>query len=239
MSSPSSDRFPNLLQRWRKEPLIPSLLLVLAGSLWGFIEISQSVNGQETHALDRSLLLAIRDPANPEIPIGPHWLRETARDLTALGGFTILTLLTLASAGVALFLKKPRIAAVILVAIVSGMGVMNGLKRFFDRARPDVVPHAVEVTNASFPSGHTTMSAIVYLTLGVLLARTQQGLAFRVYLVSLSVIIAVLVGISRVYLGVHWPSDVLAGWTLGAAWALLFWMIALKVDPRSTKNGDR
>lgn len=226
----------SLLGRWRKEPLIPAVLFLIAGGLWLFSGISDEVNDRETHEFDRAILLAMREPGDHSNPIGSEKIEEMGRDLTALGGFTLLTGLTLSSIGIALFLGKPRIAGIIAVAITGGMLLTNLLKRGFDRPRPDLVPHGVMVTNASFPSGHAMMAAIVYLTLGVLLARTQPSLALRIYLIALSVIITLLVGISRIYLGVHWPTDVLAGWTLGAAWALLFWLIAIRLDPRSAQK---
>lgn len=233
----SLPRLSGLVRRWRKEPLIPAVLLVIAGGLWLFAQISDEINEGETHELDRSILLAMREPGNPADPIGSVKIEEMGRDLTALGGFTILTGLTICSVAIALAMKKPRIAAIIAVAITGGMFLMTFMKRGFDRARPDLVPHGVEVTNASFPSGHATMAAVVYLTLGLLLARTQTMRPVRTLLIALSVIITVLVGVSRVYLGVHWPTDVLAGWTLGAAWALLFWLIALKLDRPGEDNG--
>ncbi len=222
--------FIGLLTRWRKEPLIPVVLLVIAGGLWAFAGISDEVGENETHEFDQAILLSMREPGNPSDPIGSGKIEEMGRDLTALGGFTILTGLTLSSIGIALAMKKPRIALIIAVSITGGMFLTSFTKSGFDRPRPDLVPHGVEVTNASFPSGHAMMSAIVYLTLGLLLARTQPLRPLRIYLVALSVFITVLVGISRVYLGVHWPTDVLAGWTLGAAWALFFWLVAIRFD---------
>jgi undecaprenyl-diphosphatase len=236
MFSRSLAHFLKLLSRWRKDPLIPAVLFIIAGSLWVFVEVSDEVSEKETHALDTAILLSMREPNDHSNPIGSEKIEEMGRDLTALGGFTILTGLTLSSIGIALFMRKPRIAGIIAIAITGGMFLTSWMKRGFDRPRPDLVPHGVIVTNASFPSGHAMMAAIVYLTLGVLLARTQPSKAFRIYLIALSVFITILVGISRVYLGVHWPTDVLAGWTLGAAWALLFWLIAIKVDPRSSEN---
>jgi undecaprenyl-diphosphatase len=231
MLSRSLKHFLELLGRWRAEPLIPALLLLIAGSLWGFIELTDFVEDREVHHFDQTLLLSMRTPGDTSDPIGPQWVEEMGRDLTALGGFTILTGLTIATFGVALFFRKPKLAALIAVSIFSGMLIMKFAKSSFDRPRPDLVPHGVVVSNASFPSGHTTMAAIVYLTLGVLLARTQTNRALRIYIISLSAIIAILVGVSRVYLGVHWPTDVLAGWTLGAAWALGVWLVAMKIDP--------
>ncbi len=228
-----SSKFTGALRHWRQRPLVPIALVLIVLSLIAFVEISEDIHEHEDHEFDRAVLLAMRDPTDPAKPLGSLKIQEMGRDLTALGGFTILSGLTFASIGIAFFLKKPRIAAIIAVAITGGMFLTSGLKKGFDRPRPDLVPHGVVVSNASFPSGHSMMSAIVYLTLGTLLARTQPSLKFRIYLISLSVIVTVLVGVSRVYLGVHWPTDVMAGWAFGAAWALLFWLIANYVDPRS------
>lgn len=227
-------RFPiklqALLRKWRAEPLVPLVLLIIAGGLLGFIHLSEEVGENEYHSFDKAVLLSMRVPGHLEQPIGPAWMPEMARDFTALGGFTLLTALTLASTGIALLHRKPRIAAVMVLAITSGMLVSDMLKKTFDRPRPDLVPHGVLVSSASFPSGHAMMSAVVYLTLGVLLARTQPTTSLRVYLISLSCLATLVTGISRVYLGVHWPTDVLAGWTLGAAWALSFGLLALRLE---------
>lgn len=225
-----------LLARWREEPLIPTVLLVIAGSLWMFSEISEEIGPGEAHRFDRAVLLSMREPGDPSDPIGSSKIEEMGRDLTALGGFTILTGLTVCSVGVALLMKRPRLAGIIAVAVTGGMILTTFVKRGFDRPRPDLVPHGVVVTNASFPSGHAMMAAVVYLTLGLLLARIEQLRPLRIYLVVLSVAITMLVGISRVYLGVHWPTDVLAGWTLGSAWALVFWLIAIRLDRPSLSN---
>lgn len=226
--------FLHRLRRWRKEPVIPALLLMIGGGLWGFIEIAEEVHGEETHSYDRQILLMLREDGNPSDPIGPPWMEEMGRDITALGGFTVLTALTFAAIGFMVLLQRPRLALLTLLAITGGMFASDLLKQFFDRPRPDLVPHGVLVTSASFPSGHAMMAAVVYLTLGVLVARTQPKLSLRLYIISLSVIIALGVGISRVYLGVHWPTDVLAGWTLGGIWALVFGLVALKMSPSSS-----
>lgn len=218
--------------RWRKEPAIPALMLLIACGLWGFIEVAEVVDEQESHAYDEKILRAMREPGNPADPLGPPWMEEMGRDLTALGGFTILTGLTLVSLVFMLLMGRRRLPALTLVAIAGGMQASAWLKEFFDRPRPDLVPHGVLVTSASFPSGHAMMAAVVYLTLGVLLARTQPYLRIRLFIISLSVVITLLVGVSRVYLGVHWPTDVLAGWMVGGIWALTFGLLSLLMQPR-------
>lgn len=224
--------FSESIRQWRKEPLVPASLLVIACGLLTFIGLAEVIENKEPHTYDERILLMMRESGNPSDPLGPHWMEELGRDVTALGGFTILSGLTFAAIGLMLLYRRPKLAILTLIAITGGTQVSAWLKNVFDRPRPDLVPHGVYVSSASFPSGHAMMAAVVYLTLGVMLARTQTSRGVRLYLVSLSVIITLLVGCSRVYLGVHWPTDVLAGWMLGGAWAVTFGLIALKVDPR-------
>ena len=217
---------------WRRAPLIPLLVMVILGSIGGFLKLAGEVRENETRHFDEVILLAMRVPGNPADPVGSPRVEEMARDLTALGGFTLLTVVTLVSFGVALLAGRPRLALVGLVSVIVGTAAMNLLKHGYDRPRPELVKHEMLTYNSSFPSGHSMMAAMVYLTIGILLARTQPLKRVRVFIVAVSVLITVLVGVSRVYLGVHWPTDVLAGWTLGGAWAVLFWLVAMKVDPR-------
>lgn len=206
------------------------LLLLAAGSLWAFAEIADEVLEGDSAAVDRVLLLLLRTPGDPADPIGPPWLEEIGRDVTALGGIAVLTLLTLTVATFLVLRRLRHAAWLLLAATSSGVLVSVLLKDAFARARPDLVPHGVHVASASFPSGHSMMAAIVYLTLGALLARVEPDRRIKAFLLAVAILLALLVGISRVYLGVHWPTDVLAGWTIGAAWALLCWLIARRLQ---------
>ena len=183
-------------------------------------------------ALDSVFLLALRNPQDLADPIGPSWLEEAARDITGLGGYAVLTIVALATLAYLLLAGKRGAALLVLGAVVGGMLLSTGLKLGFERPRPDLVPHGARVYTASFPSGHAMLSAITYLTLGALLARVQEGRHIQAFLMGLAVFITLLVGVSRVYLGVHWPSDVLAGWAVGAAWAALCWFVALQLQRR-------
>jgi len=140
--------------------------------------------------------------------------------LTAFGSVTGLLLVCAAVIGFLLFSDRVRTALFVLAATSAGIVLAGLLKQIYDRPRPSLVPHLVEVTSSSFPSGHAADSAIVYLTLAALLARTVQERPLRIYIIGTAILLTLLIGVSRVYLGVHWPSDVVAGWTIGAAWAL-------------------
>jgi undecaprenyl-diphosphatase len=206
-------------------------LLIAAGAVWLFAELADDVLEGDTTTVDERVLLLLRTPNDTADPIGPPWLEDLVRDLTSLGGVAVLAMLTLASAGFLVLQRKSALAAYLLAAVAGGTVVSTLLKLGFDRDRPsaDLVAHGQIVYTSSFPSGHSMLSAVVYLTLGALLASAQENLRLRAYVIALAVFLAVLVGASRVYLGVHWPTDVVAGWTAGAAWALLCWALAERV----------
>jgi undecaprenyl-diphosphatase len=207
-------------------------LLLAAGGVWLFLEIADEVLEGATASVDEQLLLMLRAPADSSDPLGPPWVEDLARDITGLGGATILALLTAVSAGFLALQRKRHLALYVLAAVASGSLVSTLLKMGFDRPRPDLVPHGQIVYTSSFPSGHSMLSAIAFLTLGALLASSQTNLRLRAYLIGVAMSLTVLVGVSRVYLGVHWPTDVLAGWTAGAAWALFCWALAEKLRRR-------
>ena len=211
-----------------------AVLGIIALGVWGFAGLADEVLENETHAFDHAVLTWFRTPGDPATPIGPDWLLNSMIDITALGGYTVLTLLTLGAAIYRIVLRDYRTAGVIVAAIGSGALLTRFLKMGFDRARPDLVDHLTHAASSSFPSGHATQSAIAFLTLGALIARTQPDRHVKAFVLASAILLTVLVGISRVYLGVHWPTDVLAGWCLGAAWAALWWLVLRRVKPVSS-----
>lgn len=212
----------NLLQ----EPFLLALLLICAGGVWAFIELADAVGEGDAREIDQWLILALRNPADHSDPLGPRWFEEVMRDYTALGGYAILTPLVVF---VALYLwirDRWQPALLVIVATVGGVILSSLMKSYFARPRPDLVPHAALVLTKSFPSGHAMMAAVTYLTLGAVLAESEKNPALRAFFLGVGIVLALLVGVSRIYLGVHWPTDVLAGWVAGAAWALGCWTVA-------------
>jgi undecaprenyl-diphosphatase len=200
-------------------------ILAIAALLFVFGLIAGEVVEGKPLAFDRAVLLAFRDTANASVPIGPPWLREAARDVTSLGSTIVLGIILFAVVGYLLLDRKRAAAWLMLGAVLGGVALNSSLKFVFARPRPDFVIPAVQVFTASFPSGHAALSAITYLTLGAILARTHPAARIRIYLMSVAALVTGLVGLSRVYLGVHYPTDVLAGWCVGAAWAMGCWAL--------------
>jgi len=206
--------------------------LVIAGCLWGFEELMEVARATTPHAFDTEILLAFRHAGQPDSPIGPPWLEGAVRDITALGSTVVLVLITTATIVYLLLIRRPATALFMFAAVAGGQVLSSLLKLEVDRPRPDLVSHLVTETSLSFPSGHAMLSAVTYLTLGSLAARFLPDRKSKVFVLGLAVLTTVLVGTSRVYLGVHWPSDVLAGWCAGFAWAMLCWLAARLLQRR-------
>jgi len=207
-------------------------LAAAALAVWLFIELADDVAEGETRNLDEAILLSFRETDDRDDPIGPAWVEELARDVTTLGGFVILTFAALAVTGFFLLQRKWHLAIYVAVAVSSGSIASHVLKLGFDRPRPDLVAHGQSVYSASFPSGHSMDSAVAFLTLGALLADAQKAGAMRLYFLTLAALLTLTVGVSRVYLGVHWPTDVLGGWAAGAGWALTCWAVSRHLRER-------
>jgi undecaprenyl-diphosphatase len=207
-------------------------LAAAAFAVWLFVELADEVVEGETRRFDEAVLLAFREDADRADPRGPVWVEEIARDITGLGGTAVLTLLTLAVTGLFLLQRKWHLAIYVAAAVVTGTILSHLMKAGFDRPRPDLVAHGQHVYTASFPSGHSMVSAIVFLTLGALLAGTLKKRTERTYVMVLAMLLALMVGLSRIYLGVHWPTDVLGGWAVGTGWALVCWAISRHLRKR-------
>jgi len=215
-----------LLKAAGREIAATAALLVAGLGLLAFLNIADEVAEGDTRQLDLQILQSLRVPGDPHQLIGPEWLHTAAADVTALGSVTVLTLLVLLALAVLASLRRWAEALVVLVGAVGGVAISQGLKHLFLRERPDLAYRAVEAVNPSFPSGHAMLSAVVFLTLGALAARFSAKRRLKALALGSAVFFSVLVGLSRIYLGVHWASDVLAGWCVGAAWAMACWLVA-------------
>jgi len=239
---PATDERSSGLRRltragWREIRILTALMLV-TGGLWAFAKIAEEVMEGETRGFDRFILLALRTPSNPSDPLGPPWVEAMARDITSLGGIVVLLMVSVAAVGFLFLVRRPAAALLVVASVGGGTVLSTLLKLGFERPRPELVPHGAEVFTASFPSGHAMLSAVVYLTLGALLARTQSRRRVKAYLLTLAVLLTGMVGVSRVYLGVHWPTDVMAGWCIGSAWAILCWLVARWLQGRGRMKAE-
>ncbi|PDS81204.1 phosphatase PAP2 family protein [Rhizobium sp. L43] len=227
------------------EPLTLIMVASIAGGLFLLQRLTSEVLEGETFRFDEAILLALRRPGELAVPIGPSWLTHAVGDITSLGGVTVLTLMTVLVTVYLLLDRRWPIAIFVFSSVLTGWLASTLLKILVARPRPDIVPHLVEVSDLSFPSGHAMVSAVTYLTLGALLARTQRYPSTRIFVMGAGVFLAVIIGLSRIYLGVHYPTDVFAGWCAGALWALGCWLISKRFVPSrapddavETENGD-
>lgn len=238
-------RSPTVRRGWRfvrhlarKELLLLIMPVVLVVGIWGFAAVTDEVLEGEAIRFDDWAILALRDPHDPARPIGPAWLGNIARDITSLGSGAVLTIFTLIVAGALVIYRSWHEVLLLLAALLGGAALSLGLKDVFERERPTLVPHLDVVSTYSFPSGHALLSAVVYLTIGAILARLFSKRRVKLYLLGVATSLALLVGVSRVYVGVHYPSDVLAGWCAGAAWAALCWLVTIFLQWRGDVARD-
>lgn len=216
----------------RTEIAAVSALFVLAFGVALFADLAEDMSEGDGQAFDQAVLSAIRPHADPSDALGPWWLEEAAADLTSLGGIAVLSLFATIVI-LFLFLQRKRLSALLLlVGLAGGVVLSEGLKSVFERDRPPQVYQAVDTINASFPSGHALLSAVFYLSIGVMLTRAFPQRRFKVYVLAVAMVLTLLVGLTRVYLGAHWATDVLAGWSVGAAWAMVLWLVAYAIQRR-------
>lgn len=215
--------------RHAQETRLLAPIAALGVAVWAFMKIASEVLEGEAHALDLSVLLWCRVNGLPDQPWGPLWFQEGMRDLTALGSPAVLAFTVLAVWGGLMLARQRGMAWLALGSAVSGQALALALKAVFSRDRPDAAFHATVAAGHSFPSSHAMMSAVVFLTLAALLARLTPRTTLRAYALGMAALLSAAVGVSRVYLGVHWASDVAAGWAGGAAWALACWLLARRL----------
>lgn len=221
-------------RRFEQKPL-----LAVAGACvmaLAFVWLAGAVFEGNTSRFDEWLLRALRTPGDLADPIGPRWFEEAVRDITALGSTVVLTLAVIVVA-LYLWITDAPAKALFLVAAVSFGSLINRLLKIgYARPRPDIVAHGTFVSSESFPSGHTANSTIIYLMLGMMLARVEASYHVKLFIFGVCASIALMVGLSRIYLGVHWPTDVLAGWAVGGAWALICWYGLIYIQPSGTRS---
>jgi undecaprenyl-diphosphatase len=215
-------------------PVVLVMVLIVVVGVWGFIQLADEVMEGDTQVFDEWVVRTLRCPDTPARAIGPPWLAEVGRDLTALGGIAALGLVTVAVLGFLWLDRRYRMMLFVVLATAGGLGLSLVLKMAFDRPRPDVVPHLSYVHTSSFPSGHSMMSAVVYLTLAALLNTVLSRRRLKAYVLVVALGLSGLVGLSRVYMGVHYPSDVLAGWATGLVWAVVSWLVVHWLQVRGT-----
>jgi undecaprenyl-diphosphatase len=227
---------------WHAETWLLVSVFIVAALLLAFGFIADEVMEGSTAALDQTIILLFRGGSdNLSGPIGPPWVREMARDITSLGSVAVLGIVSFVVVTYLLLAKSRTAALLVLVAVLGGVTINSLLKIQFARPRPDLFVPAAKVFTASFPSGHAALSAITYLTLAALLGRMTVSPHLRYYFMGVAIALTFMVGVSRVYLGVHYPTDVLAGWCIGSAWALICWAIMTRLQHKGQIEppGDR
>lgn len=228
-------RLPNVAPRFPRRPRELQILAVaglVATSLWAVGTLAEEVSEGEADAFDGWVLRAMRG-SGPEDGAGPWWFTYAVADLTALGGLSVLSLFVLLGVGFLLLKRRPIGAAALVTAIAGGVGLSEGLKAAVQRTRPPVEYRLDDALNASFPSGHALLSAVVYLTLSAVLAQSLGRRRDRVYVLGVGVLMTGVVGLTRIYLGVHWATDVFAGWAVGVAWAAICWLAIFELELRT------
>jgi undecaprenyl-diphosphatase len=166
-------------------------------------------------ALDHRILLDLYAGRRPVVA-------DAARLVTILGDGRVVTLLAIAGAIVLFFRRRSWPALVLVLGTALGKALTEIQKYGFSRLRPDENPHLVVVHNLSFPSGHSANAMMTYVALALFLADREH----RRFWLAAAVAVSFLVGLSRVMLGVHWPSDVVGGWSYGLLWAFLMYLVS-------------
>jgi len=197
-----------------------ALALGMGVALLIFRQIAHTVGAGDAGAFDRAVLDALRPHDSAEHSLGVAWANIAANDFSAMGSVSVLAFIVVMTCGLFLSLRRRAEAVVLLLASGGGLALTNFLKDMFQRGRPPLTPEQAAGLNASFPSGHAMLSATVYLTLGALIGHFAPSRLIRFYVLGVALLLTGVIGLSRIYLGLHWTTDVLGGWCIGAAWAL-------------------
>jgi undecaprenyl-diphosphatase len=224
---------------WGRDLPFLVAVLVVIGTLWAFLELADEVMEGETRTADMAILYALREEGDPGDPVGPLWFEEAVRDITALGSGAVLVVVVMAASGFLILRGQYHGLALLLAASIGGSMLTSILKGLFERPRPEMAAHLLEGASYSFPSGHSLMAAAVYLAVGAMLARLVKPRGHKIYILLVAMALSGLVGASRVYLGVHYPTDVAAGWTVGLAWAVFCWLVASVLQARGKVEPER
>lgn len=197
-----------------------------------FVLLAAAVSLHLSMGFDRAIILSLRDSTNIARPLGPDWLPETMRDITSLGSVVVALGFAAVLSGY-LLLSGYRGAAALLFGSALGALVLNDLLKFaIDRPRPDAILQTARVFTSGFPSGHATLSCVTYLSAAALLGQRRA----RTYLMIIAILVAALIGFSRIYLGVHFPTDILGGWCIGAAWVCCCYPAIRALRPRHRRT---
>lgn len=231
------------MARWRRlerdQLRVLVIGLALCALLFLFLRLASEVMEGDTQAFDVAILRSLRDAADPARPIGPAWMETALVDITALGSPVVLGLIVVIITGYLLLEARYKTALIVAMTAITSEVLDEFLKLVFARPRPTVVPHLRTVVTASFPSGHAMESAIIYLTLGALLMRVVEGRLTKIYTMAVAMFLTLLVGVSRVFLGVHYPTDVVGGWMLGFLWAALTFLVTRRFEPAVQREREQ
>lgn len=208
--------------RWKKTELFGLIMMLLGAGI--FVAIVLLLGTPSLQRFDDAVIRSLRIADDLATPIGPGWFKELARDFTALGGYGVLITITVLVTTFLHLERRPARAHFVVVAVVAAYTVSMMLKAIIARPRPHIVPWLSYVHSSSFPSGHSMMSAVVYLSLGLMLSDLTTRRMVKVFVIVAPLTISASIGFSRVYMGVHYPTDVVAGWWLGIAWSLACWL---------------
>ena len=203
--------------------LVAQLLLLATVAL--FLAVLVAMLAGQTQAADEWTLLALRLPQDSGRMVGPSWLSDVMVAITALGEASTLTAFVLLAVAWFHFRGDRRALRMMLVVGIGGLLLMLALKYGIGRPRPDLVPHLARIDHGSFPSGHAMMTMAIFLSIAVLVGRGLRSARRRGTLVAVAVASSLLIGTTRLFVGVHYPSDVLAGWMIGLSWAAACWLV--------------